>query len=740
MRTNRLRLLGLRSRPLGTYLSALGVLRLVAEQLDDDARGRWLGSTFELATRFDAQELSTFLLEDCCPAPLVAPWNGSDQGGFAAGAATRASDLIEWVASSGDERLAPYREAIGATRQVVASDAWQAALERKDKRGMLLLLRNRLPDAAVVFLDTAVALTADDVNFPPILGTGGNFGRLDLVTNYLEHLRNVVTGPLDSRRAWLAELTAAEPARRVDNAPGPFDPIGTGGVNLARSAEAKVQVNPLGFVTMMEGALLFAATATRRLGAAKSRASAPFTVDADPFGFASAARGEESKGELWAPLWDGFISLPELETLMAEGRATWAGRQARTSTDLVRAARTLGVDRGITGFERYGFLVRNGQVPVAVPLGQLRVREARSVELTADLDKWLSDLRRWSDDKVPAAVRVARNRVGRSLFEVSRRPGWARLRELLIAVAGAERAVRQSASFRKTAGIRPVPALDAARWLPAVADGSTECGLAWVLAAGADRTAPEGQRSLGQLLRGVADRPEGIVFDGDRPAVSGAGARPIVAVLADIAVLRCRTAPPVPESDAPAVPGVRPQFRVGPASKAPAWAVEALASGVLDEPAMADWLSIFALMRAASDLCWPGAPDPTLGDAAPAPAWRLLAPWWGQGRLSLHGGRRFTPVVPPSWGARIRSGHSAAVQAVTHEASRWYRAAVGPCIARPALLAPVTGADGCRLLAALLVPTGTRDLAALVDYWTIDATPRSESQLGDRVDRKGQTL
>ena len=48
--------------PLAHYLKALGILRLLAEQVDSDARGWWEGDHFRLAMRLDRGELERFFL------------------------------------------------------------------------------------------------------------------------------------------------------------------------------------------------------------------------------------------------------------------------------------------------------------------------------------------------------------------------------------------------------------------------------------------------------------------------------------------------------------------------------------------------------------------------------------------------------------------------------------------------------------------------------------------------------
>ena len=61
--------------PLANYLKALGILRLVGEQADKQARGWWQGEQFCLLTKLSQEELEAFFLERYEPTPLLSPWN-----------------------------------------------------------------------------------------------------------------------------------------------------------------------------------------------------------------------------------------------------------------------------------------------------------------------------------------------------------------------------------------------------------------------------------------------------------------------------------------------------------------------------------------------------------------------------------------------------------------------------------------------------------------------------------------
>ena len=84
---------GLDAAVLGEYLAAIGLHRLVGTHADPDATLSWRGSVPVLSSKLDEQQVREFLLNDAEPAPLVAPWNGSDVGGFPPTANARGTRL-----------------------------------------------------------------------------------------------------------------------------------------------------------------------------------------------------------------------------------------------------------------------------------------------------------------------------------------------------------------------------------------------------------------------------------------------------------------------------------------------------------------------------------------------------------------------------------------------------------------------------------------------------------------------
>ena len=140
----------------------------------------------------------------------------------------------------------------------------------------------------------------------------------------------------------------------------------------------------------------------------------PFCVRQSGAGYGSAADSDEqdSRAELWSPLWENAASLPELEALFAEGRAEVGKRRAVSGVDFARGVAALGVDRGVSQFVRYGFQVRNGLAYFAVPLGRFFVGRNPRLSLLGErkIDGWVSRFTRSGND-VPASIRRVRRRL-----------------------------------------------------------------------------------------------------------------------------------------------------------------------------------------------------------------------------------------------------------------------------------------------------------------------------------------
>lgn len=516
-----LRLAGCRSRPLGGYLKALGVLRTVSRQADGRARGRWRGGVFELWAQFDEEGLTRFFLNDYAPSPVISPWNRGS-GFFPK---DRSEPLLE-IERSLSSRLEDYREAIGIAREVLRRRG--SVDGPQDKAGLLRELRRVLPDRALEWLDAAIALTGRDLAYPPLLGSGGNDGRFDFSNNYAAAVCECVGAAEGSTAAARsAELLMAAlqgtPARLAPISLAHFQRDGSP-VN-SPSGESDALGNPWDLILALEGGLLMCAGAARRHGwGIEPRLVAPFVADPVAAGYGSTAAGEKAYAELWMPLWRDWATLGEVELLAREARAQVGRRWARDGLDFVRAASELGVARGIEAFERYPILERAGQARLAVPAGRVEVRERPAVAALRSLDPRLAQLRRLaSGDHAPRTVRLAATRLDRAMFEFAGRGDARSAQAVLVALGEVEATLARSSESARKAGVRPITAGPAQPWLEAADDRTAEFALA--VALGSLATKPLGCLDIRDYLHGT--RPDdrgGRAFDPDMtPSVPRAG-------------------------------------------------------------------------------------------------------------------------------------------------------------------------------------------------------------------------
>lgn len=701
-----LRLGGCKTRPLGSYLKALGVLRLVGKQLDPHATGRWEHDVFILNTREDEDRVLEFFLNDYHPTPIVTPWNG--RSGFNTERRRKSEQILERVEMSKDERFTGFRDAIRVGREVYE----RAHSEKWPKDRWVQACRAVLPDEAVRWLDAIAVLTEEDVSYPFLLGTGGNLGSMDLSNNFMERVGEALgislagQAPKDAlRAAWLRSALFGDTAPELSSAaPGQFDPGG----------KARGLVNPWVFVLTIEGSLLFASGAARRMGGSRGTVAMPFMVANSPVGFASSAAEERGRGEIWAPVWRSPVTHAELARVIGEGRSTWDRSQARTGLDFARAAASLGVDRGIDSFARYSFLERDGQDMIAVPTGGVGVKARPEVPLLSTIDRWASGVRRIRE--VPNGIRLSLRRLDDVQFELATRGGPERLQRVLAEVADLEARVARSERLRGKEVRSPIRRLRASQWLPLLDDGSPELRVAAALASQGDDISGEPTAlaltasRMALLLRAVKLSPKRVLEWTESTArAPGLGVRDLTGVLAD--ALRRRVIDVMAKNRGGRAVGEQGQVGVEPAFDfaLPAFPGDVIAfiSGGLDDAKVED------LLRACLLLDWSDGqarfqPPKNSGGGPPSPpAWAVVAPFFSRGRQAAGG-----PVLraDPAWPQLLISGRvSDVVDGALH---RLRVARLDPAPRNSRVMA--AGIDGRRLAAALLIPISTSARAALL--------------------------
>ncbi|MBK8211901.1 MAG: type I-U CRISPR-associated protein Csx17 [Rhodospirillales bacterium] len=204
--------------PLGSYLKALGVFRLVAEQADPIARGFWRDERFVLQTTLGEDELVNFFVERYEPSPIISPWSG--RAGFLEGedeesgeqSSRQGAELVRCYETAGP-RFQKIRRSVESYRRIsVITNLDRARAEAKPlqekerkkttltadeklrlkellsliktcKDSVIATLRSEAPDWALQWFDACQRIGSVDMKMP-LLGSGGNDGSRDFGMNF----------------------------------------------------------------------------------------------------------------------------------------------------------------------------------------------------------------------------------------------------------------------------------------------------------------------------------------------------------------------------------------------------------------------------------------------------------------------------------------------------------------------------------------------------------------------------
>jgi CRISPR-associated protein Csx17 len=482
---NQIVLAGCTPAPLASYLKALGVLRVLGSK-QPSTRGSWHGDQFALLTPLDTQGILDFFLDEYEPTPVMAPWNGGsgffDKDNKVA---------LQAIGASTSPRFEAYRQCLSLAEEALAPFSRDESPKGEDKARLLLSARNLLPESALGWFDASVLLSGGVPQYPPLLGTGGNDGRLDFTNNFMQRLGEVLSltrQPVPpASRGWLKmSLFAATGPDLVKKAIGQFSPGQAGGPNASTGFEADAAINPWDFILTIEGALMFAAAAARRNADDPSGVlSYPFTVRAVGAGAGSLGEGDaaNARGELWMPLWRQPASCSEVRTLMSEGRVALGKKPARDALDFARAVHLLGGYRGVQAFQRFALLMRSGKAYLAAPVARVNVRETPASNLLHELDRhnWLERFRQFvRGDTAANRFLALRRQLEDRIFELSgREPNPAEMQALLILLGNLQQALAASSKAREA--VAPVPRLSE-RWVSNADDGTPEFRIAKALA------------------------------------------------------------------------------------------------------------------------------------------------------------------------------------------------------------------------------------------------------------------
>ncbi|MBA2669478.1 MAG: type I-U CRISPR-associated protein Csx17, partial [Gemmatimonadetes bacterium] len=420
-----LKLRGCTPEPLGNYLKGLGVFRLIAEQVDPEARAWWEdGFLHVLQNKWTPSDSATaesqcadWLQRECRFTALIAAWQ-KNTGYLPTGKRDKGGEALSALLQAAHPGTEEFREVFrdfAAAVNITLPDqrsGWVTAMgdahTDASKGELLRLLRNRLrPGTTPQWLDAVgISLSrsrvSDDVQWFRILGTsGGGESSGGYIVNYQQRLKSVLLEDQEKSRLRLeSSLFASNHAEALEGKAlgAMYYPslmkVPNAGQDFLPDPERRV--NPWDFILLLEGCLVWSMAATRRKGVTSERVSFPFYCRSS-FGGSTTiglneVEGSENsiaEGELWCPTWSAPSTLSEIQRIFGEGRIQIGERVCTRSLDFALAMTGLGVDRGIQAFHRYSLLARSGSgqqtTLLAVPNGCFVPQHAARLALLADL-------------------------------------------------------------------------------------------------------------------------------------------------------------------------------------------------------------------------------------------------------------------------------------------------------------------------------------------------------------------
>lgn len=256
---------------------------------------------------------------------------------------------------------------------------WTEAQKKstKAKSGAALGIWQSSADEDVLELLAAHAVPAARVSFNPLLGSGGNAGKRDFADGWKKATNTLASSISCATEVHKNRIKKGKSADPTLQGAGPKRKgleellLGTSGTwmlaklnaaswfsdanklyNSGQSPFREEALSPWAMALACEGLIFFAGGTSRRLGArARAVGAFPFVTQAA----APEVAGEAGRdlAEVWAPLWERPMTLPEVRTLFGRGRAEIRGRGVLTPCAFATAVLRRGVDAGIVEFRRF---------------------------------------------------------------------------------------------------------------------------------------------------------------------------------------------------------------------------------------------------------------------------------------------------------------------------------------------------------------------------------------------------
>lgn len=388
------------------------------------------------------------------------------------------------LTAEGNEQIQAIKKLIASIKKV--RNAFKSIERSAGKEQIILACRDRLTEDAVEWIDAAAIIDPEgNRQFPALLGTGGNDGRLEFSKIYMNNISFLLIEKPEISEDLLNNALYNELTDELQTSSvGQYDPGRSGGFNQGAEIETKdFPINPWSYIFTLEGTIPWASSvAKRNLSAGKGSLRSPFTVRSTPVGYTSSADTDSTtaRAEIWAPLWYRPANYNEIRALLSEGRADVGRYPASNGIEFAEAVMSYGIDRGISEFIRYTLLQRRGKSYVALPAGRFPVQYRSEADLVRELTHLLKKIY-MQGDGTPARFSMARRNVDEAIYNLLLHGGTLYVKNLLAAIGRLEKIIAQSAYGGKPSALRPITGLSP-RWISAADDGSIELRIATALA------------------------------------------------------------------------------------------------------------------------------------------------------------------------------------------------------------------------------------------------------------------
>jgi CRISPR-associated protein Csx17 len=225
----------------------------------------------------------------------------------------------------------------------------------KQKSGHPAALWQAEAEEELLEMFAAHAVPHSHLAFNPLLGTGGNAGRRDFAKGWKEAVDSLQKPPKGVNkqgqlRAWLLGNPVSWLLAGLGA--GSWFSSANKLYNSGQQPYREEPLSPWAMAIACEGLPFFAGAPSRRLGA-RARAQGAFPFICQPAAPTAPGEAGRDRGEVWAPLWDRPMTLPEVRALFQRGRAEVRGRGANTPAAFAAAIVRRGVDAGISSFLRF---------------------------------------------------------------------------------------------------------------------------------------------------------------------------------------------------------------------------------------------------------------------------------------------------------------------------------------------------------------------------------------------------